>query len=195
MNSLLTRLRPLVIALALPVGGIGIGYAVIIDAPLCQRIVGLQAKVAKQTESLKKREAEYAANLETLAQIQQTQNELNLLVSTQPTTKVDPPEEPVRTESTDSPLSRLSTTLTVLSQHQVSCLASQPGDMPSEAGKRASSSEVRTLRLTLLGSFANMHRAIEDLQSATSGVSIVSMEMEACAAGESVHRWTIVLRI
>lgn len=195
MTSLVSRLRPLALALALPVGGIAISYAMVLDAPLRHRVTEAQTKVAKLNATIKERTPQHAKNAQQLEQAQQKLRELTKLVTTVPPTEVDHSVLPVEknTQRADSDISRLSTLLTLFSRHHVECLASQPVDLPSDSKKSTHGSNRRAQRITLQGCFADMHGALEEMQSALNCVSIVSLEMEASPEGESSHQWVLIL--
>ena len=216
MSSLRNRLRPLVIPLAIPILGIGLTYTLVVDAPLRKKIAEIQAKADKLAGAVELHHEENALNLQTLQQSQEALRELNRPVTTVQTA-ADSNEPPATAQDlvdpTSSPLSRLSATLTLFHRHHIDCLASQPVDSsdvelskPASAGNKpvavrsvASKSasdqpEPMVRRLTLAGRFADMHRALEEMQSTPHCLSIVSLEMEASPTGAAIHRWTIVLQ-
>lgn len=224
----LARLRPLVTALALPVGGIALSYTFFVDPPLRKQIAIAQAKATKLADTVTNRSSEHAANTRALAQTMRAQRELTQLVTTnpKPDTAPDSSSDSSSESSTvenssianptgnvDSPLSTLSAALTLFSRHHLECLASEPASEPASrpnaepVDRTARQSDHqnnpqtdrqlnrRTVRVTLHGSFADMHGALEEMQSALSCVSIVSLEMEASAAGQTTHRWILILLV
>lgn len=217
MINWLARLRPLVTALALPVGGIALSYTFFVDPPLRKQIATAQAKATKLADTVKSRSAEHAASARALEQTIRAQRELTQLVSTTPKSDAateSPSASPSVDNSSivnhsvnvDSPLSTLSATLALFSRHHLECLASEPANEPSEEPKDRRTDrrtdpqsdrplERRTVRVTLHGSFADMHGALEEMQSAPSCVSIVSLEMEASSAGQTTHRWILILLV
>lgn len=216
----LARLRTIVIALALPVGGIALSYAFFVDPPLRKQLATAQAKATKLADTVKSRSSEHAASARDLEQTMRAQRELTQLVTApRSDAAIESPSEspPVDTAvdtssianqsvNVDSPLSTLSATLALFSRHHLECLASEPANEPSEEPKdrrtdRRTDSQSnrpldrRTVRVTLHGSFADMHSALEEMQSALSCVSIVSLEMEASSAGQTTHRWILILLV
>lgn len=213
MINWLARLRPIITALALPVGGIALAYTFFVDPPLRKQIATAQAKATKLADTVKSRSAEHAASARALEQTIRAQRELTQLVNTtpKPVAATESPSESPSVDSSsianqsgnvDSPLSTLSATLALFSRHHLECLASEPASEPSEEPKdrRTDPQSVRhlnrrTVRVTLHGSFADMHGALEEMQSALSCVSIVSLEMEASSAGQTTHRWILILLV
>ena len=195
MTSLTSRLRPLALALALPVGGIAISYAIVLDAPLRHRVAEVQTKVAKLNATIRERSPQHIKNAQQLELAQRQLRELTKLVTTVPPPEKDQVAEPIEQPLTnaDSDISRLSALLTLFSRHHVECLASQPVDLPSDSKKSTVDSDHRAQRITLQGCFADMHGALEEMQSALNCVSIVSLEMEASLEGESSHQWVLIL--
>ncbi len=55
MTTSSSRLRSYVTALAIPVGGLALSYALLIDYPMRQKIRDAQAKVAKLSDTVKQR--------------------------------------------------------------------------------------------------------------------------------------------
>ncbi len=82
MTTSSSRLRSYVTALAIPVGGLALSYALLIDYPMRQKIRDAQAKVAKLSDTVKQRSPGQIANLAALEQAQKTERELSKLVST-----------------------------------------------------------------------------------------------------------------
>lgn len=204
MTTFASRMRTLAISLALPVGGIAASYSLLVDNSLRFKLGDVQAKVARLNEVVKQRSLDHAANLQKLAQIQQARHEFEKLVTTMPTTPVEQSDQPAE-QPNDSPLSRLTATIALLGRHQLTCLASQTVEASSAVAKAdearslpASPNPVSTrrdVRLSLAGSFGDMHRAITEIQSAASYVSIVSIQMEASTLESGSHQWTILLRM
>lgn len=197
MTTRWTQLRRLATTLALPVAGLGISYAMLVDVPLRSKIGEARAELAKLNETVQRRAPEHTLNTRALDQLEQSRHELNKLVVNTP----QPPVEIERELATESLLSQLSATVALFGRHQLSCLASQrETDSQAELqtlGNRSGGAarDHRNIRLTLSGSFSDMHSAIVELQSEMDRVSIQSLEMESSPTGSSLHRWEIVLRI
>ena len=195
MTNLTSRLRPLALALALPVGGIAVSYAMVLDAPLRHRVAEARTKVAKLNTIINERSPQHMRNAQLLEQSQQQLRELTKLITTAPPAEKEQVAIPVELPLTnaDSDISRLSALLTLFSRHHIECLASQPVDLPSDRKNSIPESDRRAQRITLQGCFSDMHGALEEMQSALNCVSIVSLEMEASPDGESSHQWVLIL--
>ncbi len=192
-------LRSALLSLTIPVGGIAGSYAAFIDRPLCNQIADAKAKLVKAEEAIAKRSAEHAINQRSLAEVLKSLDDANKLVTATPSTPADSNADSSAGLPSDSgtTLARLSATLALFARHQVTCVASQPNDEPSDSCQGSSTGQAisSSLRVTLSGSFAQMHSALAELQATLDGIAVVSVEMEPSVAGDGNHQWKIVLRI
>lgn len=188
-------MRSIALALAIPVGATAISYACLIDSPLRTKIGEAQVQIAKLNETIQQREAEHSANLRTMEEVQQSRLELEKLVSTiLPTTAET--SETIEVDDTDSPLTRLTATVALFDRYQLVCLGSQVIELSNVESKSNLDRPIdQDVRLTLLGTFGDMHRALAALRSAMSSVAIMSLDMETSPPDSKAHQWSVILRI
>ncbi len=206
------RVIPLVKALALPVVGICLSYALVLARPNWHKRADAQARLNKLSSAIESGATQHETNQRKLTEVQQKQRSATRLVTTvnEPPQALTPASTIPAEQPPGSTMARLAQVLSIFGRHGLNCLASQPvsieaestpGSKDNRAGaiaKPASNSVSRRagpLEVTLLGRFSAMQDALAELHTTLPEVSILVLEMQPASAGEVEHRWILHLEI